>query len=86
MSLMDMNPEHFGPSHPRIRIKHSSPHLCVEAHGMIGPLPWTICRHGDNLRVSIGRQEIDISTPNEMRQAQALCSALSKAMAEAILR
>lgn len=69
-----------GPMAPRRRLNHQPP------GGHIGIVPWTILPVGDNLRVAIGSQEIEISTLKELAQVQQLFSALTKALTEVVLR
>lgn len=60
--------------------------LLAPPDGHVGLVPWSILRVGDNLRVAIGQQEIEISTLKELAQVQQLFEAVTAALAEVVLR
>lgn len=66
----------------RTPLDPEAPHLPILGRGYIGPVPWAICSHGDNLRIAIGcggedgHVEIDVSTRIEFDQLLALAGAL----------
>lgn len=64
------------------RLDPEQPILPVLAKGYIGRVPWAICTHGDNLRIAIGEQEIDIGSRKERAQLLDLAEAFSAAYKE----